>query len=229
MCSTMTEDLICGELSALGIDIIGPRGVDSSRADAGDSGNTAGWGVYYNLANDASLSCWGCYDSSDYSASVSYAQAYIFGAYLGRNFGGARFFHNVLHNSYTDSSAITYALSLTGNDDNISTILIQWGTAVLLSNKIDTGPGYQLNSGDWFEASYNGTLYSLGSINLYNYRRAYSPATGPVIHDINGTGYCKDLDSAANRFIKAGDSLTGVHTWNMRLYKNIKLTVVVRD
>lgn len=69
----------------------------------------------------------------------SYAGAFAFGAYLARNFGGATFFYEVLHNDKVNEAAISAAmsaLSLNGSVDSgqgFSEELLRFGEALVLT------------------------------------------------------------------------------------------------
>jgi len=64
--------------------------------------------------------------------------------------------------------------------------------------------------------------YSLGSIDVTNYDGGllvYFPGT------ITGGG---DLPPSSNRFVRVATGVSGAQSWNIRLDKNVRLTVVVK-
>lgn len=212
LCSLVTEDIL-----AYHMQVDGPRGVTYNTATAGPSGNTNGRLPEYNYFNDISLTNWN-------NNTRNYAINYAFGAYLARNFGGAPFLRNIVHNSHTNYRAIEYALSTQGYSFDFATALRKWAAANLLSNQTAPPSGfYQYNSGDWFTSSLSGTEYKLGSINLYNYN--YGLLTGPYIYTTMPTG---TQEKMSNIYFLAGTSRTGQLQYKIDLPKEIKLTVVVK-
>jgi len=163
LCSMQIEDLIADKMG-----VQGPRGVDPLDGSSGSAGNDSGRMPDYLLYPDISLSDWGGVDIY-----ASYANAYSFGAYLTRNFGGARFIRDLVQSSRADeSSVVAAASSFSGREESMESLLRRWGAAVLLSVRTDAPEGYRYNTGGFFTADLDGVAYNLGSINFYNY--AYS-------------------------------------------------------
>ncbi len=223
MCSMAAEDLLANKLV-----VDGPRGVPNTTippGSAGSSGNTEGRLPLYNYFNDASVTSW---YSGNYVI-ISYAVNYALGAFLARNYGGAQFFHNIVHNTYTDYRAIEYALQQNGTSDSFGTILGKWGVANLLSNKTDVPAGYQYNKGTWYTSdTIPATVeYQAGSINLYNYTYTYSSPIlyGPFIYNAMPTG---TMPPASNEYFLAADNLSGEKIWNIKLRNNVRLTVLAK-
>ena len=237
MCSLATEDLVANKLY-----VNGPRGADYSSAtctaDAGDDASpyiSLGRLPIFNYFDEYSVTAW-------YSGSnklISYSLNYALGSYLARNYGGAEFFRNVVHNEYTDYRAIEYALNqvspaLPIENCKIGSVLRKWAATNLVSDKDDTQGYYYYNNGlggYWFYSySYTPTLeYTLGSIDLYKYRYEYSTGKyyyGPYIYEKMRTG---NMPAASNIYYLAGKGLSGTPTWNIRLKSNVRLTVVARD
>ncbi|OHD66359.1 MAG: hypothetical protein A2176_07715 [Spirochaetes bacterium RBG_13_51_14] len=221
MCSLATEDLVADKLS-----IDGPRGVSSSDPTAGSSPISKGRLPLYNYFNDYSVTNW---YGGDFVL-VSYSLNYALGAYLARNYGGAKFFRNVVQNYLTDYTAIESAISSssTGVSENFSTMLQNWSIANLLSDKTDTSLKYKYNGGTtWFTDTLNYD-YNLGSINLFNYYYDYGTGAqnGPYIYTTMRRGI---MPPASNYYYEAGKCITGLQTWNLRLNSRVRMTVVVRD
>ena len=138
MLSEGTEDLVATKIRH-----IGPRGVDYLDGSAGDPGNTLGRYPLFNANNTLSLTTWT-------NQLEDYSKVNAFGAYLLRNYGGAKLFHDIMHNSFSDKQAVVDAVNKTpdGAGKTFANLLSEWGVAVVLSdheNLVDT-PFY--NTGD---------------------------------------------------------------------------------
>lgn len=235
MCSMAAEDLVAYNLYNYNVE--GPRGVPTTypaylTGSAGPSQNTNGRLPIFVYFDEASVTSW----YSGNNVLISYSINYALGAYLARNYGGARFFHDVVHNNYTDYRAIEYALTNAGSSNTFGDILARWGVANLLSDRIDTPSDYQYNSGIWFTDGYGSTSYKAGSINMYNYR--YAPKDeygniiliqdGPYIYSSSQPMPSFSMPAASNIYYRAADSLNGPQTWNIKLRKNVRMTVVAK-
>jgi len=220
MCSLVAEDLVANKL---GVD--GPRGVAYNEETAGTANNVNGRLPLYNYYNYESVAHW--YGSTDPRVLRNYSINYAFGAYLARNFGGAKFFQKLVQNSYTNYLAINYAMTKSGISDDFSSVLRKWGAANLLSDELHPAGYYQYNSGTWFTSKINDSdpvelEYQLGSINLYNYQYGFD---GPRIYTTMPSGI---QAKASNVYYKVGDNLTGTLTRTISMESEIKLTVVVK-
>ena len=220
MCSLMTEDLICRNL---GGEFKGPRGISGTNPGEGSDYNTNGWLPYYAIDPDSSLTKW-----NESNLALDYATAYCFGAYLGRNFGGATLFRNIVQNEFTDSMAVTTAVAAAlGSSVAYENLLRSWGAAVLLSDENLYGfsefDGLVYNRGDqWYNTTESSIIYSLGSINVLNY------GDGLLVYNPSGITGGGDLPPSSNRFVRVATGVSGAQSWNIRLDKNVRLTVVVK-
>lgn len=220
MCSMLTEDMVADKLH-----VPGPRGVAWNDGTAGSAGNQDGeiagsWG--YNQNNGVSLIDWGGGPNPTIDEILhSYAIAYAFGAYLGRNFGGAKLFHDIVYNADTDSKAIDDALAAGGYSETFASVFQKWGVADLLSDSTSAPAGYQYNLGGYATSSVSGTTYDLGSIDLFN----YVPA--PTIWTGSAAGSANQLDTS-NLLYEAGSGYYGYHAWNVQLPAGVVLTVVLK-
>ncbi len=207
MLAETTEEVI-----ATKIQHTGPRGVDYTDCSAGDADNTSGRYPLFNENNTLSLTSWG-------NQLRDYSKVNAFGAFLTRNYGGAKLLHDVMHNSYTDEQAIVDAVnnSANGGSKTFDNLLTEWGVAVLLSDheNLEDTPFY--NTGDFTEESYNGTTYQMGSINFFN----YSPA--PTIYTRTGT-----IPKKGNYYYKIGDDLTGEVTVELELNGQTEVTLIAK-
>jgi len=188
MLSESTEDLI-----ATKIPYNGPRAVDPLDGSAGEANNSKGRYPEFNENNTISLTTW---DSQGYD----YSKVSAFGAYLLRNYGGAKVLHDIMHNTFTDKQAVVAAVNsaVNGSDKTFSNLLSEWGTAVLTSDKENLENTAFYNTGDFTQSNYNDETYQLGSINFFN----YSPQ--PSIQTSAST-----VKSEGNYYYKIGDNLTG--------------------
>ncbi|HQL80849.1 MAG TPA: peptidase M30, partial [Spirochaetota bacterium] len=231
MCALATEDLVANKVL-----VNGPRGVQydvprciASMSDPSWPNISYGRLPLYNLYNDYSLTKW---YSGDYVL-VSYAVNYAFAAFLARNYGGAELFRNIVQNQYIDADAIEDALEKSGFPDvTFGQVLQKWAVANLLSDKTDTDTvkKYTYNNGDaaftTFSSEIGGITYTLGSIDLYNYKYpSATPQVGPYIHDTMKFGL---MPQASNYYYEAGTGLTGELTWNIKLKSRVRMNVVVK-
>ncbi len=217
MCALATEDLVADK-----VHVDGPRGVSYLDYSDGDSPNTTDRLSRYNFYNNYSVTKW--YSGDDVFA--SYSINYAFGAYLMRNFGGAQFFHDVMHNEFTDQAAIEDALNKAGYTLSFGEVLQQWAVANLLSDKTTTAAGYKYNDSTplvTFASTVNTKPYTIGAINLDNY--LYVTQNGPYIRDTMKTG---SMPQASNYYYRAGTGLTGEQTWNIKLKSRVRMNVVVK-
>jgi hypothetical protein len=152
MLSETTEDLI-----ATKIEHIGPRGVDPYDGSAGSPNNTEGRYPLFNEYNDISLTSW-------YDWLENYSNVNAFGAFLTRNYGGAKVLHDILHNDKAHEDAIEFATGKT-----FGSILQEWGEAVVLSSIQSPEDLPTYNTGDFTDIAYGNSVYSFGSINFFNY------------------------------------------------------------
>ena len=207
MLAETTEDLI-----ATKIQHIGPRGVAHTDGSAGSVGNTEGRYPRFNQNNTLSLTTWNS-DLADYS------KVNAFGAYLVRNYGGAKVLHDIMHNAFEDEAAVVDAVnkSVQGSGKTFNMLLKEWGIAVLLSDNenLQNTPVY--NTGDFTLDTYNNSTYELGSINFFN----YSPA--PTVNTAADT-----VQAQGNYYYKVGDNLSGTVTIDLTLNGTTEATLIAK-
>ena len=208
MLSQSVEDLM-----AVKMGLNGPRYVAASRGDAGDANNLNGQFPLFNRNNSMTIDSWD--NSLD-----DYAKVTSFGAYLLRNYGGAKLLHDMVHNAYTDKRAIEYAVHQhpNGASKTFDDLIHDWGIAVLMSKRDDlaSDSGFLYNAGDYISTQYNGINYDLGSINFFN----YNPS--PTIHSSMGT-----VNAQGSYFYKVGENLTGDVEVDIEQATNLTTSVVV--
>lgn len=163
LCSMLVEDLLADKLG-----LPGPRGIAPDDGTAGRPGITGGRLPEFLLWPDRSPGDWD--EASGDELTSYYSWAYAFGAYLGRNYGGADFVRRVVQTGLANESAIVVAAAtFTGRSESMPGLLRRWGAATLLSARADAPEGYRYNTGAWFVSQAGGREYRLGSINMYNY------------------------------------------------------------
>jgi len=213
MCSQLVEDLVADKIG-----VMGPRGVAYGDYTAGSSGNYNGRIPYFNKYLSLGLEGSSSYDVYDYSFS------YSFGAWLLRNYGGARFVKNVVYDNATDSQAITNAIkAFAGKTYALPNLLQRWAVAVLGSSRTDMPYGFRYNTGAASSSTSGLTAasYTVGSINFFN----YSPA--PAILDSSSLGSASSFPSASNIYYKAATGLSGSRTFQIHLPAGVGFSVYV--
>jgi hypothetical protein len=165
LCSMVAEDLVLGNI---GLDPLkdGPQ----SRLDV----------FAYHYA-ESGVSDW----LSGNEVLKSYASAFAFGAYLARNFGGAGFFHELMHNDQVNEAAISAAMAAPGalgNGKGFIQELLRYSEALVLTasqsgeglrslNREDTRVVPENPVGDGSTGtgiSYTALSIDLGSMQQYN-------------------------------------------------------------
>ena len=207
MLSETTEDLI-----ATKIQHIGPRGIEYTDGSDGPMGNTGGRYPLFNANNTLSL-------TAPFGSLADYSKVNAFGAYLIRNYGGAKLLHDIMHNTYIDKQAVVDAVnkSIEGSGKTFDNLLSEWGTAVLLSN-IESPENLPTYNTGWFtDTTYENSTYEMGSINFFN----YDPL--PTIHTTAGT-----VQAQGNYYYKIGDNLTGDITINLELNGETEATLIAK-
>jgi len=208
MLSESTEDLV-----AVKMNVDGPRNVVASRGDAGSKNNYNGRYPLFNQNNSLSPTSW---DNS----LANYSTVSSFGAYLLRNYGGAKLLHNVVDNNLINEEALMYAVHqhVNGKSKTFDDLIHEWGVAVLLSKRDDVSidSGVLYNAGDFISSDFNGVHYDLGSINFFNYNIA------PVLSANMG-----QVSPQSNYYYKVGENLKGTIDLDILNSRSLNVSVVV--
>ncbi len=223
MCSLVTEDFLSAKLQT-----DGPRGVAWNNSGSGSQGNYNGRIPLYNAHVDDCLTYWGWEDDG---IGRSYSQAYSFGAYIARNYGGVSAFRSIVRCPRLDTSAVPTAIAMMGYSESFSDLLRKWGAAVILSSAATGLPSgrYQYNYGSsWNFSTLNSIQYDLGSINFFNY--SSGSLNGPRFYDgaSAGDGRRYSMSAYSNAFYRLGTGLTGHVKRTMEIDDGMELTVVVK-
>jgi len=207
MLSESTEDLV-----ATKINHTGPRGVMAADGSAGGKRNTKGRYPLFNRYNALSLTSWR-------SESPYYSEASAFGAFLMRNYGGAKVLHDIMYNRYLDERSVVYAVrkAPNGADKTFNDLIKEWGIAVLLSDNDNLSNLPTYNTGAFTLNRYRNSTYKLGSVNFFNYYPL--PRMQASVGTIEGQG---------NYYYKVGDNLSGTVNISLKLNNKIEATLIVK-
>jgi hypothetical protein len=246
MCSMLTEDLVSDKLLTPG-----PRGVPLSSGSyvftTGASGNTNGRLPDFDYWHDTvPLTGWGS-SSSSYSTLDSYANAYAFGAWLVRNYGGPALLRRIVQGTELDQSAVVDAVNAVNPSANatFASLVQQWGLATMLNASTQSPYQYSAASGDdaalgssvsgrfgWTITDAKGVesgslQYSLGSIDLSKYSVSTTDGTssGPYIYSSASATSGYPVHAGASTFIDGGSITTATAT-TITLPPHVVLTVV---
>ena len=95
----------------------------------------------------------------------SYASDYVFGAYLSRNFGGARLFRELVVSSATDQQAITNALQTLGTGTSFEAVFRSYSPTFVFGNPAPAG-AYSFPA---LATTFQGVTYNLPAFALSDY------------------------------------------------------------
>jgi len=208
MLAESTEDLIASKIRHSG-----SRGVLYTVGSAGESGNANGRYPLFNANNRLSLTTWN-------GQLANYSTVNAFGAFLLRNYGGAKVLHDIMHNGFTDAQAVVFAVNQTpkGAGKTFNTLLKEWGTAVLLSDNNFLGENLpRYNTGGYLPNLFNNSQYNIGSVNFFN----YNPQ--PLTSAATGT-----IQNQGNYYYKVGTGLTGDIDISLKLHNQTEATLIVK-
>jgi hypothetical protein len=199
--SETTEDLLSTKIGYKG-----PRNVDPDDGSAGEPGNDGGRYPYFNKYNYYPVTIWT--NNID-----DYGRVSALGTFLIRNYGGARFLHDLFYTNATAQEAVTTATQ----EPNFNTVLQKWGTGVMLSDKTNLEPSLpQYNFGDFKETTLKNITYKMGSINFFNY--------------VPNPTFLSRLNAykEANIYTKVGDNLSGKIRISVDMTQGGDVAVIVK-
>ena len=120
----------------------------------------------------------------------SYANAYAFGAYLMRNYGGIKLINQIATNSYADDAAITAALKQLGYSEEYTSVLRKFENVIVYPDAEDK-PNLLKSVTEGF----GGVNYSLTPIQLMNYITVINESQKDYYYDIDNRYYTRDGNS----------------------------------
>lgn len=133
-------------------------------------------------------------------ALYAYSNAYAFGAYLMRNYGGIRLIHEIATNAYVDEQAITEALKTLGYNESFSSVFKKFGSVYV---NTDSGNLYSLNRE--ISDKFAGIDYNLIPINLNDFYMAQFPNYSSFAYETKTNLYCPSgryaYDSDGNYYL----------------------------
>jgi hypothetical protein len=86
--------------------------------------------LYFNYNYPYGMTYWFTGDN----VLISYANAYAFGAYLARNYGGAELIHEIASNNSVDMDSITAALQAQGYSETCTSVFLKEGQALVYTD-----------------------------------------------------------------------------------------------
>lgn len=108
----------------------------------------------------------------------SYANAYAFGAFLMRNYGGVNLINQIATNDAVDEASISAALAALGHKEDFYSVLHKFGNAIVFPTEAD-----KLNLNKNVIQDFSGVRYNLTAINLMNYGNLVLEANLPAYYD----------------------------------------------
>ncbi len=125
--------------------------------------------------------------SSDDNVLYAYANAYAFGAYLMRNYGGVKLINKIATNPYVNATAITEALHSVGyNNESFNTVFKKFGMVYINTQNADNSLYKELNE------NFANVNYSLKKIDLGNYYFSVYNTETSLLSDVYSSLYYTD-------------------------------------
>jgi hypothetical protein len=120
--------------------------------------------------------------------SYFYANSYAFGAYLVRNFGGAKLIQELMLNSSIDEASVTAALASTANPlrsevDTFDKALRRYGEALVFSQPADTRPSGVLSFNNTVSDTINSNNYTFTGFDIWKIQNVLNGTKGPYVFD----------------------------------------------
>jgi hypothetical protein len=124
---------------------------------------------------------------------LSYSNAYAFGAYLVRNFGGAKLIQELMSNNAKDAASITAALDSAANPRrsevaSFEEALRRYGEALVFSQPAEKRPPGVLSFNNTVTDNISGNDYTFTGFDIWNIRKVvnnYYDTLGPYVFDPN--------------------------------------------
>jgi len=159
-------------------------------------------------------------DSKDPDLGYIYANAYAFGAYLMRNYGGVRLIHEIATNQYVNSTAITEALHTIGyTNESFESVLRKFGM-VYINTQIPVNSLYKT-----INEQFAGNNYVLTSIDLTDYYFRLYYSQNDLTNDCKKNLYY--AENQAGSFVVDGTTIYAI--FGPRIYKSsYKMTEAIK-
>ena len=130
---------------------------------------------------------------NDNAQLASYAVAYTFGAYLARNYGGAKLIQKVAQNGSVDKDSITEALKAMGYDETFDSAYIKFAQALVLNNTDNLNNTDKQNTVTLNKNAktyqFSGYTYPMTAIDLWSYNTVNNAkVSGPVLYSAKKDG-----------------------------------------
>lgn len=139
---------------------------------------------YFNYYYNGGMTTW----RTGKDVLISYANAYAFGAYLVRNYGGASFLHDMAENDSVDMDSIDAAIAAEGGSDTCETAFLKYGESLVYTDS-DSGKKYPSFNKTAF-STVGGYDFTFAPIDLCSYYETDSSNAyiGPVIYAASYSG-----------------------------------------
>jgi hypothetical protein len=121
----------------------------------------------------------GAGDWDDGNVLSSYANNFVFGAYLMRNWGGAELLSNMMHNDLVDTASITSALNSITPGMSFSKALNAYGTAFIYNNRKPHLSGISFDRS--LSKTINGKTYTASAFNICDRDGLYRSPTSTIM------------------------------------------------
>jgi hypothetical protein len=230
-----SDDSKCSELwfnemfSAIAEDLCAHPSIGLSYDDLIEYG---GYPYYFNsYFGRVSYSTWDSPIYGNWEEDWPYAKAYMLGAYLARNYGGARLLHEISTNGYDNEDALGAALYklypaqfTTDYRRNASIAFARFGEALVYGNGSIPQGVHTLNKTT--VSSLNGNTYYFPALNLWDYEQEVISTKGPAIPNNWNNSDIKAFGIVANR----SRNVSGSHTLTFTRPKdpNILTFVIIK-
>ena len=132
-----------------------------------------------------------------------YCNAYAFGTYLMRNYGGIKLIHEIATNNYVDGNSITEALKTLGYNETFESVISKFGMIYIFAD----GKGITLNTEK--NQKFNNVEYKLSKIDLneyyfHKYPNLTALQADQTVYRINNSNYGRD---AQNNYYLPGPTI----------------------
>ena len=125
-------------------------------------------------------------ESNDPDVLNAYGNAYAFGAYLMRNYGGVNLIHEIANNNWANEDSISHALQAVGKNEDFISVLKKFGYVYLLDKRNTITLNKEIKQ------TFSGTSYKLDKIDLNKYYFQRYSSYNALINDTDNNLYIKE-------------------------------------